>query len=156
MFQIPFHQLKTISKKPETFLDSIFLTHWNYVLIVIWLAVFCAKHLYSHYKRPGSLICNTALKWETIKIPFSLFLLHIWWDYFTWMVSSFLFLSEEKKKRPPPNLLNVFKHFFTLESSMYLTTIKQLSSQLPCDASNNPCPSSAIYIETISSSGCAL
>lgn len=63
-----------------------------------------------------------------------------------------------RKKNPAKKenkKLYIFKCFFTLKSSTYLAAIKQLSSQLPCNVFINPRPSSATYIETISSNGCA-
>lgn len=57
-----------------------------------------------------------------------------------------------KKKK----LLKVFKPFCTLDSSIHLTTIKQLPPQLPCDPSINPHHPSAVCTETIIISGFVL
>lgn len=70
----------------------------------------------------GTLIHKSALKWKPLKILFSLFVLQTWWDYFTWMVSSFLILPERvwrrrgrKKREKKEKLLDFFKYFLTLK-----------------------------------------
>lgn len=61
-------------------------------------------------------------------------------------------LAFKKKKK----MLTIFKPFCTLDSSMYLPTVKQLSLQLPCDPSINPGPPSVVCTETITGSSFAL